>query len=646
MQRMIKNLLLSVAVMLPTTSFAQLSSNPDKFLGNITTGWTNMDYTYNGTTFKFSDYWDQTTPENGSKWSIVEGTRGSYNWWNTDVAFNYAQQHHFPYKFHTLVWGSQFPDWVRNLSATERYQAIVEWMDAVKSHYPNLEMIDVVNEAIDGHQGETYLMKEALGGGGETGYDWIIKAFEMAAERWPNAILIYNDFNTFQWDTDKYIDLVKTLRNAGAPIDAYGCQSHDLGGVSGSAFGPVMKRIHDELQMPMYITEYDIGDNNDGNQKWNYMEHFPLMWEADYCAGVTLWGWIYGQTWTGKEADGTKGNSGLIKDGVERSALKWLREYMQTDKAKSAKSPFPGMKKEASVYIKPASLRGELNTPMTVDINARMISKSIDHIDFYVNGSHYQTLTAKPYSISYTPTDAGEYSLKAVVTTTDGAQYERLSSFTVNAPMGVAKRFTSLNEIGSTPFAIVNEQEGKAFYGINDQNLGYDVFSTVFVPNVSGYLFKLEKCSDVANGYFLRLITPDGQPYSPWGGYAPGYLNSQLETGNCCFLLGNSESNPNGKHNGQDLENGAVWVMEYVAGKGFSLKNVGTGKYLKTNDAAKYDSPTYFTFCTLGAVTGVEAIKREPLPTNRYFTLDGRMLNGKPSRPGIYIVGGKKVVIK
>ena len=291
MQRIIKNLLLSAVLMLPTAVYSQLSSNPDKFLGNITTDWPgSMDYASGSTTFKFSDYWNQVTPENGTKWGTVQGSgSNSYYWEGADPAYSYAQQHNFPFKFHTLVWGSQLPEWFKSLSVQERYQAIVNWMDKVKAHFPNLQMIDVVNEAVDGHQGETYLVKEALGGGGETGYDWIIKSFELAAERWPDAILIYNDFNTFQWDTDKYIDLVKTLRNAGAPIDAYGCQSHDLGGVSGSTFGPVMERIHNELQMPMYISEYDISDSNDGNQKWNYMEQFPLMWEADYCAGVTLW---------------------------------------------------------------------------------------------------------------------------------------------------------------------------------------------------------------------------------------------------------------------------------------------------------------------------------------------------------------------
>lgn len=224
--------ILTCSLLLTTTTYAQLSQNPDKFLGNITTGNSQMDVS--GVP-KYYTLWNQVTPENASKWQSVEGTRGSYSWWGADNAYNYAKDHKFPFKFHTLVWGSQYPNWfTSSLPVQERYNAIVKWMDAVKAHYPDLAMIDVVNEAVGMHQQGNPLMKESLGGGGRTGYDWLIKAFELAHERWPNAILIYNDFNTFQWDTDAYIDLVKTLRDAGAPIDAYGCQSHDVDNISKS----------------------------------------------------------------------------------------------------------------------------------------------------------------------------------------------------------------------------------------------------------------------------------------------------------------------------------------------------------------------------------------------------------------------------
>ena len=144
-----KYVLFAILCLLPLGLRAQLSSNPQKFLGNITTDYSSeMDY--DG--FIFSNYWNQVTPENATKWESVEGTRGVYDWTGADKAYNYATQHGFPFKFHTLVWGSQFPQWFKTLSVRERYIAIVKWMDAVKAKYPNLPMIDVVNEAIEGHQ--------------------------------------------------------------------------------------------------------------------------------------------------------------------------------------------------------------------------------------------------------------------------------------------------------------------------------------------------------------------------------------------------------------------------------------------------------------------------------------------------------------
>ena len=636
MKQMIKGCLVAAGLWLFSLgTMAQLSTNPDKFLGNITTGWPgSMDY--NG--FKFSEYWNQVTPENGTKWGTVEGTRNSYYWSGADPAFKYAKEHGFPFKFHCLVWGSQYPNWIKNLSAEDRYKAIEKWMDKVKSKYPDLELIDVVNEAIDGHQADTYLMREALGGNGETGYDWIIKAFEMAHERWPNAILIYNDFNTFNWNTDQFIDLVRTLRDAGAPIDAYGCQAHDLGGVSQNTFKSVMAKIQDALKIPMYITEYDIGDTNDSNQKWNYQQHFPVMWEADYCAGVTLWGWMYGNTWIDDKNTGEKGISGIIKNKKERSALTWLREYMQTDAAKNAKSPFPGMKKEASVYVKPESLRGKVGDPINIEVRASMRTKTIDHVDLYVNDQLVETMYEAPYTISYVPTDNGYNEVKAVVTTTDGSVYERLSRFNASPLLGIDQRFSSITEIGSKPFAIVNEAEGKAFYGISDQHLGYDAYNKAFDEANTGYLFKLGRTT--GSYRLLRLITPEGNEYRVFG--TTGYLNSQPVTGNCSFILGLNDQK------GQDLPNGAVWDCQYEEGKGWSMKNVGTGKYLKTNDAAKYDEPTYFTFCTVGPVsTGIQPATlnhHERMDDDRMYNLAGQQVT--TGYKGIVIRNGRKIVIK
>lgn len=450
---------------------AQLSTNPDKFLGNITTGW-NSDMDTDG--FVFADYWNQVTPENATKWGSVEGNRhGTYNWGGADKAYKYAKEHGFPFKFHTLVWGSQYPEWMNNLSTEKQYEAIEQWMDEAKKHYPDLQMIDVVNEAVSGHAPAPY--KNALGGDGKTGYDWIIKAFEMAHERWPDAILIYNDYNTYQWNTDQYIDLVRTIRDAGAPIDAYGCQAHDLKGCSASTLKSTLKKIQDALKMPMYVTEYDISDENDNNQLRDYKAQIPLLWETDYCAGITLWGWIYGKTWNQAQY------SGLIKNKKERQALEWLREYMQTDAAKTAKSPYPGGVKEASVYVKPTALRVEKGEKVGITIDIRLKTKELHDVELFVNGEKNTTLFAdcivlEPgarnwFEAEYTPTEEGKYEIKAVVTADDGTQYERYAGFTAYPPR------TPFNGVKEIPGIIECEDfdagaEGMSFHDSDYVNEG------------------------------------------------------------------------------------------------------------------------------------------------------------------------------
>jgi len=455
--------LAALAPALPTA--AQLSSNPDKFLGNITTSY-QIDYGSE----KFYTLWNQITPENETKWDQIEGwSRGNFNWTNCDRIYNYAKQHNFPFKFHTLIWGSQYPKWMDNLSKTEQYKAIVEWMDAIKRKYPGLQMIDVVNEAVAGHAPAPY--KDALGGDGVTGYDWIIKAFEMAHERWPNAILIYNDYNTFQWNTDQFINLVRTLRDAGAPIDAYGCQSHDLTDCNVTNFKNAMVKIQNALKMPMYSTEYDIGTSDDNLQLQRYKEQIPYMWEASYCAGITLWGYIYGKTWT------TDGNSGLIRNGQDRPAMTWLREYMQSEAAKTATSPFPGMKKEASVYIKPAAINVTKDEAVPIEVRASLQTKTIDHIDFYVKNKYVCTMTEAPYTTEYTPTATGRHDLKAIVVATDSSKYERYGGFTAYNPRSPWKGGTTL------PGTLQAENfdaggEGLTFHDSDTKNEGTTAYRT------------------------------------------------------------------------------------------------------------------------------------------------------------------------
>ena len=81
------------------------------------------------------------------------------------------------------------------------------------------------------------------------------------------------------------------------------------------------------------------------------------------------------------------------------------------------------------------------------------------------------------------------------------------------------------------------------------------------------------------------------------------------------------------------------------------MKNIGTGKYFKdAAHPAMFDEPTYFTFCTLKETnepTGITTVKGQKAEAKSgAYTFDGRRVNADNLRPGLYIINGKKVVIK
>lgn len=298
-------------------SQAQLAMGANKFLGNITTGFQVRS--------DFGTYWNQITGENEHKWASCERERDKMTWGGGDAVANYAKQAGIPWKFHTLIWGSQYPGWMDGLSKEDQLAEITEWYDEAKKHYPEIPMIDVVNEAYEANGGKHAPppWKNALGGSGSTGYDYIVKAFKMAEERWPNAILIYNDYNTLEWPNE--INWIKQtipkLVAAGAPIDALGFQAHGLKGTSAATLKSRLDEIWNAVKIPMFITEYDIGETNDQTQLDNYKAHITTMWNHPKVVGITVWGYIYGSTWV----NGT----GIIKDGKERPAMTWLKEFIK-----------------------------------------------------------------------------------------------------------------------------------------------------------------------------------------------------------------------------------------------------------------------------------------------------------------------------
>jgi lysophospholipase L1-like esterase len=226
-----------------------------------------------------------------------------------------------------------------------------------------------------------------------------------------------------------------------------------------------------------------------------------------------------------------------------------------------------------------------------------------------------------------------------------GKRYAEKVLDVMNHPEAYTKQYTiderltgTLTDLAGKSFAIVNEAEQKAFYCESGQQLGYGDFKTAFDVSNEGYQFKVSR---ISGGSSLKLMTPDDEVYEVDGNTA--YLNTQDVTGNCCFVNGLNNQR------GYEIANGAVWKLEYEDGKGWAMKNGGTGKYLKDpTSPAKYDEPTYFTFCTLKeATTGIEAVTVvKEINDNNWYSIDGRKVNPENLRPGLYINKGRKIVIK
>lgn len=388
----------------PDEVFEAIARDKSKFLGNVYS---------NAQAPRFVEYWNQITPENAGKWGSVEGTRDQMNWGAMDATANLARENGFPFKFHVLTWGSQQPTWIRNLSTEEQLEEIVEWYEAVAERYPDVEWIEVVNEPLHdpptatgnnaGDNGSGGYI-EALGGTGATGWDWVIKSFEMAREIFPDSVkLIINDYSILgnSGATSQYKAIIDLLIDRDL-IDGIGVQAHAFSTKNSSTSG-LLSSLNTlaSTGLPIQITELDIDGLPDGTdaqsdqiQLNEYKRIFPLMWTHEAVEGVTLWGWRTGHWRSDEEAFIMRPSE------VERPALTWLRDYVETTEIT--------VSNEEISNEGPSSFRLEQNYPNpfnpSTQISYEIAKTSRVTISVYdITGRKIQTLVNQQQSIgSYT----------------------------------------------------------------------------------------------------------------------------------------------------------------------------------------------------------------------------------------------------
>ena len=288
--------------------------------------------TYNGSDPNFTKYWTQVTPGNAGKFGSVAVSADSsqWSWAALDGAYSLVRISHLIFKDHCLIWGQQQPSWLTSsgLDSAQQASAVEQWIRLVGARYPAMNMVDVVNEPLPGHNPAPY--SAALGGAGSTGWDWVIWAFTKARQYMPNAKLLLNDFGIINDNaaTTSYLQIINVLNSRGL-IDGIGVQGHRF--ELENADTSVMKSNLDRLAatgLPVYISEFDLGNlgnsgtPDDNQQLQLYQKIFPILWRHSGVKGITIWDYLEGQTW--------QSTCYLVRsDGTARPALLWLAQYVK-----------------------------------------------------------------------------------------------------------------------------------------------------------------------------------------------------------------------------------------------------------------------------------------------------------------------------
>jgi len=200
---------------------------------------------------------NSVTPENEMKWGVVEPNRGQFNWSGADQIVSFAQSHGQRIRGHNLVWHSQLPGWLTggSFSAAILTSIMKQHIATEVGRYRGRVAVwDVVNEPFnDNGTLRSDIWTQAMGMG------YIATALRAARAADPNAKLFLNDFNIegVNAKSTAMLNLVKTLKSQGAPIDGIGFESHFVLGQVPSSLQQNIARFT-ALGVSVEITELDV----------------------------------------------------------------------------------------------------------------------------------------------------------------------------------------------------------------------------------------------------------------------------------------------------------------------------------------------------------------------------------------------------
>jgi endo-1,4-beta-xylanase len=224
-------------------------------------------------------HFSQLTPEFEMKMEYVLQPDGSFRFDGGDRIVAFARANGQRLYGTTLIWYEQDPAAFHPLDGSgKRFaDAYRSYILAIAGRYRGQVVgWDTVNEPVaeDGNGLRQCIWSRNLGQ-----EDYIVRAFEHAAEADPNALLFLNEYNLEHLPRKQatFLKLVERLLSRGVPIGGLGTQSHLDISLKSGVLTQTIRRLG-EFGLPIHVSELDISLKPHG---FNLPVGDPLQRQAD-----------------------------------------------------------------------------------------------------------------------------------------------------------------------------------------------------------------------------------------------------------------------------------------------------------------------------------------------------------------------------
>ncbi|PFH48756.1 glycoside hydrolase family 10 protein [Amanita thiersii Skay4041] len=244
----------------------------------------------------------QLTAANSMKWDATEPSRGVFTFSGGDTIVNQAQAHGQLMRGHNCVWHNQLPSWVTsgNFDNATLTSIVDNHCRTLVGHYSGkMYSWDVINEPFndDGSFRQSVFFNTM-------GTSYISVALRAARAADSRAKLYINDFNIEGTGAKStaMVNLVRSLKTQGVPIDGIGVQAHLILGQVPSTLQTNLQQFVN-LGVEVAITELDIRmtlpatSDKLAQQQRDYQTVIHACKAVSGCVGVTLWDWTDKFSW-------------------------------------------------------------------------------------------------------------------------------------------------------------------------------------------------------------------------------------------------------------------------------------------------------------------------------------------------------------